>query len=144
MATTSDFLAQTLFVRKIENALRDFLNFDIFSLRTTVLQNAITQGLSGNNENMDSIGNYFDNTTVYIGKYFGSTVYADALMQLTYDKSAEGLFGEDGGLIFHPEVGLEFAAPFANIRWQFAPDLGALDSSWVPATSITLSWRMQF
>ncbi|MBP5443290.1 MAG: translocation/assembly module TamB domain-containing protein [Treponema sp.] len=144
VATTSDFLAQTLFVRKIENALRDFLNFDIFSLRTTVLQNAITQGLSGNNENMDSIGNYFDNTTVYIGKYFGSTVYADALMQLTYDKSAEGLFGEDGGLIFHPEVGLEFAAPFANIRWQFAPDLGALDSSWVPATSITLSWRMQF
>lgn len=144
VATTSDFLAQTLFVRKIENALRDLLNFDIFSLRTTILQNAITQGLSGNNENMDSIGNYFDNTTVYIGKYFGSTVYADAMMQLTYDKSADGLFGEDGGLIFHPEVGLEFAAPFANIRWQFAPDLGALESSWVPATSITLSWRMQF
>ncbi|MBO4318895.1 MAG: translocation/assembly module TamB domain-containing protein, partial [Treponema sp.] len=144
VATTSDFLAQTLFVRKIENALRDLLNFDIFSLRATVLQNAITQGLSGNNENMDSIGNYFDNTTVYIGKYFGSTVYADALMQLTYDKSAEGVFGSDGGLIFQPEVGLEFAAPFANIRWQFAPDLGALDSSWVPATSITLSWRMQF
>ncbi|MBP5358511.1 MAG: translocation/assembly module TamB domain-containing protein, partial [Treponema sp.] len=66
VATTSDFLAQTLFVRKIENALRDLLNFDIFSLRTTVLQNAITQGLSGNNENMNSIGNYFDNTTVYI------------------------------------------------------------------------------
>ena len=144
VATTSDFIAQTLFVRKIENALRDLLNFDIFSLRTTVLQNAITQGLSGNDENMNSIGNYFDNTTVYIGKYFGSTVYADALMQLTYDKAADGLFGEDGGLIFQPEVGLEFAAPFANIRWQFAPDLGALDSSWVPATSITLSWRMQF
>ncbi|MBP5452415.1 MAG: translocation/assembly module TamB domain-containing protein, partial [Treponema sp.] len=66
VATTSDFIAQTLFVRKIENALRDLLNFDIFSLRTTVLQNAITQGLSGNNENMNSIGNYFDNTTVYI------------------------------------------------------------------------------
>ncbi|HBB42726.1 MAG TPA: hypothetical protein DCZ74_04345, partial [Treponema sp.] len=72
-------------------------------------------------------------------------VYADAQLQWTYDENSvvEG-DGPLSGLVFKPEIGFELTAPFANIRWQFAPDMGSLQKSWVPATSISLSWRINF
>ena len=105
------------------------------------------QGLDMGNraENNSVIGNLFDNSTVYIGKYFGSDVYADALLHWTYDKKIAGSGEAVGeGLVFQPEIGLEFNAPFANIRWNFAPDLSDFQESWAKSTSITLSWRLAF
>ena len=145
-AAAGDFVAQTVLTRKLENALRDLLNFDIFSLRTTVLQNVVNQTLSNSNENeFGGIGNFFDNTTVYIGKYLGKDIYVDALMQWSMDDAtrSEGL-DTGGGLVFHPEVGMEMLSPFGNIRWQFSPDFGAIQNSVVSSTSLTLSWRLQF
>ena len=142
-----DYGVQVTLLRKFENALRDLCNFDIFSIRTTALQNTIMQGLDMGNraENNSVIGNLFDNSTVYIGKYFGSDVYADALLHWTYDKKIAGSGEAVGeGLVFQPEIGLEFNAPFANIRWNFAPDLSDFQESWAKSTSITLSWRLAF
>lgn len=146
VVATGDWFAQTVFVRKIENALRDLCNFDIFSLRTSLLQNAINNGILGSaSTESNNIGNYFDNSTVYIGKYFGNDIYVDAMLQWTYDQNAVSE-GQDstGRLVFRPEIGFELAAPFANIRWQMAPDLQNLQNSLVPDTSITLSWRIAF
>ncbi|MBQ0039595.1 MAG: translocation/assembly module TamB domain-containing protein [Treponema sp.] len=142
-----DYGVQVTVLRKVENALRDLCNFDIFSIRTTALQNTIIQGLDIGKraENNSVIGNLFDNSTVYIGKYFGSDVYADALLHWTYDRKVAGSSEAMGeGLVFQPEIGLEFNAPFANIRWNFAPDLSDFQESWAKSTSITLSWRVAF
>lgn len=142
-----DYGVQVTLLRRFENSLRDLCNFDIFSLRTTALQNTIMQGLEMGNrpENNSVIGNLFDNSTVYIGKYFGSDVYADALLHWTYDRKMAGASEAMGdGLVFQPEVGLEFNAPFGNIRWNFAPDLSDMQESWAKATSVTLSWRWSF
>jgi hypothetical protein len=142
-----DYGVNATVLRKIEGALRDLWNFDIFSVRTTILQNSLMQGLNINSksENDSVIGNLFNNSTVYIGKYFGSDIYADALLHWSYDSAkANSGDGTGSGLVFQPEIGLEFAAPFANIRWNFAPDLGEFKQSWTQATSITLSWRISF
>ena len=147
LVAAGDYGVQVTLLRKIESALRDLSNFDIFSVRTTILQNSIMQGLNMNraSDNNSIIGNLFDNSTVYIGKYFGDDIYADALLHWTYDKTKVDSGGASGnGLVFQPEIGLEFEAPFANIRWNFAPDLGELQQSWTQATSITLSWRVSF
>ena len=147
LVAAGDYGVQVTLLRKIESALRDLSNFDIFSVRTTILQNSIMQGLNMNrtSDNNSIIGNLFDNSTVYIGKYFGDDIYADALLHWTYDKTKVDSGGTSGnGLVFQPEIGLEFEAPFANIRWNFAPDLGELQQSWTQATSITLSWRVSF
>ena len=146
VVATGDWFAQTVFVRKIENALRDLCNFDIFSLRTSLLQNAINNGILGSaTTESNNISNYFDNSTVYIGKYFGNDIYVDAMLQWTYDKdAASGAQDSNGSLVFRPEIGFELSAPFANIRWQMAPDLQNLQNSLVPDTSITLSWRITF
>ncbi len=101
--------------------------------------------MNTDNEKGSLISNLFDNSTVYIGKYFGSSIYVDALMHWTYDDSkTSSLDTTGGGLVFQPEIGLELESPFANIRWSFAPNLGELQQSWVQSTSITLSWRLNF
>lgn len=150
VATGLDYGIQVTFLRNIENTLRDFMNFDIFSIRTPIMQNT-TRILQNGNVNGLNLGNFLDNSTVYIGKYFGSSVYADAMMRWSYDDS-KGLTGEGfNNLHFQPEIGFEVSSPFANIRWSLAPDMmdlmhgGFTDpGSWVPAASITLSWKFSF
>ncbi len=146
MISALDYGVQVTVVRKLENALRDLFNFDIFSIRTAILQNAIKQGLNmdSNDEKVYSFSNYFDNSTVYIGKYFGESLYLDAMLHWTYDELAAESGDSATGLVFHPEIGLELSSPVANIRWNFAPDLGDLQNSWVSGNSITLSWRLSF
>ena len=143
---TTDYVVQSTIGRAIENKLRDWLNFDIFSVRTTVLQNTLRMGFSGDLSRRDlSVGNFLDNSTVYIGKYFGSVLYADALMHLVYDKTRVDDSTTAQGITFQPEFGFELEAPFANIRWDMAPDITAmLNNVIVPSTSLTLSWRFSF
>lgn len=143
--TGVDYGFQVLVLRKIENALRDLLNFDIFSLRTMGLQNSLRQWLNvGSEKEPLTISNFLDNTTVYIGKYFGSSLYADALFHIAYDETMV-LSGESStGLVFQPEVGLEMDSPFGTIRWSMSPEIGSSQDLWTPPTSITLSWKFVF
>lgn len=137
-----DYGFQMLVLRKIENALRDFLKFDILSLRTMGLQNSLKQWLNVDGEdNKLTVGNFFDNTTVYIGKYFGSSIYADAMLHFAYDEKKALEEGSESGLMFQPEIGLEMDSPFGTIRWSIAPDIGNMQHLWVPSTSIGISWK---
>ena len=153
-----DYGLQLTAFKKFENALRDLFNFDIFSVRVNLLQNAVKYGINSNASASSAearaalrnpVGNLLDNMSVYIGKYFSSDIYADALLQWTYNQNAAGNSGILGsGLVFRPEIGIELEAPFANIRWDFAPEFGGLQDNAIPnvvaATSLTLSWRFTF
>lgn len=148
--SAGDYAVQSLIGRNIENKLREFLNFDILSIRTNVLQNALKQGLSNNvlsfsETNSIGIGNLLDNSTVYIGKYFGSDLYVDALMHWSYDDTRVDDTLTIGGLVFKPEIGFELVSPFVNIRWSMAPDIDAMmNNRIVSSTSVTLSWNFSF
>lgn len=141
-----DYLVQATVMRGVENALRELTNFDIFSIRTNILQNAVKQSFDKNSTNNQlTVGNFFDNSAVYVGKYFGSAMYVDALMHWTYDETKLGDDTSVSGLVFQPEFGLEMASPYVNIRLGVAPDLEAIQKSlWMPSTSITLSWKHSF
>lgn len=165
LIATGDYAIQSTLGRTLENALREYLNFDIFSLRTNVLQNAIRQTLSSDSAEM-KIGNYLDNSTVYIGKYFGSSLYADALMHVSYEDSILG--SEDTErLTFQPEIGFEMdisqvfaplwnlflpriglnpSATVANVRFSLSPELGSgiRNINLASSTSVTLSWKFSF
>ena len=145
--TGTDLLTQMGVFRNAENLIRDTLNLDIFSLRTLVLQNIVF----GNSvQNVDSssrwtAGNFLDNTTVYMGKYFGSSLYVDALLHFSYydrDVYQNRVYENTmfpavfGNLLFLPEIGLEFDSPFGLIRWGISP---------IPEdNNITLSWRFSY
>ena len=143
----SDYALQSTIMRQAENKLRELLNFDIFSVRTNVLKNtynlSVSRNLTGGNI---SIGNFLDNTTVYIGKYLGTSLYIDAMLHLSYENGGiKTKDSSDGVLTFQPEIGMELESPFANIRINMAPDLNALlKNQFVPSTSVTLSWKFTY
>lgn len=148
LVNSSDILTQIGIFRGVENNIRDVFNLDIFSIRTMILQNAIIgPAMQSSTESEMTIGNYFDNTTVYMGKYLGSAIYADALLHFSYydPKSAQNLGTEQnfyGNLLFQPEIGVEMATPFFLLRWAIAPsDLSTL---FVADNSITLSWKFSY
>ena len=142
----SDYAIQSTVVRQAENKLRDLLNFDIFSLRTNVLQNTYNYSMSRNStKEKVSIGNFLDNTTVYIGKYLGSSLYVDAMLHVTYEDIDVNDLEQTGKMLFQPEFGMELESPFANIRVNMAPNINALlKNQFVPSTSVTLSWKYAF
>lgn len=159
----SDYALQSTVMRSMENKLRDLLNFDIFSIRTNVLQNTLSMGMSGDlSKNNISIGNFLDNSTVYVGRYLGSSLYVDAMLHVSFENAQTNDIISVGRPIFQPEFGLEFESPFSNIpvninpdfgflftgpniRINMAPDINAmLKGEFIPSTSLTLSWKLTF
>ena len=146
VVTTGDYLLQSFVFRGLENKLRDFMNFDIFSVRTNVLQNTVNMSSSGlfSKDNI-SIGNFLDNSTVYIGKYFGSALYVDAMVHFSFENGDVNDPTKAQGFQLKPEFGLELELPIANIRWNMAPDITALmNNEYVPSSSVSLSWNFSF
>ncbi len=141
---TGDYALQMVFTRKLENALRDLLKFDIFSVRTMVVQNVLKQGIEQTSFS-NPAGNYFDDTTVYIGKYLDNSIFADAMLRLDYDENRVGDRYTVNGLSFRPEIGFELDSPFVNIRWSMSPEFeDLLNLRLVQNTALTLSWKLDF
>jgi hypothetical protein len=140
MNSTTDFLAQFSVVRRLERGIRDLLWLDMFSVRTQVLQNAVFQaaGLQDRVDRITGVGNYFDNTTVFLGKYIGRDMFVQSMVSLRYDRNRT----EMGGLRFEPDIGVELESPFFNIRWDFIPT--HLENWYVNDNSITLTWTRSF
>ena len=146
-----DYAIQSALGRKIENSLRELLNFDIFSVRTNVLQNTVNYSMARNSsasKEVFAIGNLLDNSTVYMGKYLNNSIYVDAMLHLSLDdtvKSYDELIASGSNLVFQPEFGMELESPFVNIRWSVAPDIKALmNQQYKPSSALTLSWKFSF
>jgi hypothetical protein len=125
-STTSDLLAQFFLVRQVERRLRNFLQLDMFSFRTQVFQNVLfrTTGLMQQPvDRINDVGNYFDNTTLFGGKYIGQDMFVQGMLSMRYDANRNTF----GGMTFQPDFGLELqGAMFRNynlrIRWDFLPE----------------------
>ena len=142
-----DYGMQVAFFRRVEKRLRNLLKFDIFSFRTTVVQNTMLQMFNLNKGRQLSIGNFLDNSTVYIGKYFGDALYADAMLQVVYDEKTFDRGKFLSGLHLQPEIGFEMNSPYATIRFSISPDFtdkSFMRNLMVPDTSITISKKWQF
>jgi hypothetical protein len=139
-----DSLAQFTVIRRLQRVVRDLLGLDMFSVRTQILQNVVLQGsnrsrVTGNiTERSGRPGNYFDNTTVFIGKYFASEIFGEAMLSFKYDENKISW----GGLALEPEIGLELRNPLFDIRLSMAP---LHPENWfISDTSISVIWRRTF
>ncbi|MGP1454145.1 MAG: translocation/assembly module TamB domain-containing protein [Treponema sp.] len=148
LVTSSDVLLnQIAMFKNLENRVRSFLHLDVFSFRSLLLQNAIFNLFNTNGKTLLDTSNYLDNTSVYIGKYFGSAIYADALLQLssyndtTLKKSTENR-PVYKNILFQPEIGIEMATPFFMMRWSMAPT--QLDTMFVGDTGLTFSFKHSY
>ena len=139
---SSNVLSQFAFFRQFERQVRDIFRLDMFSIRTRLLHNAVIYGVSGISQPTvdrgNIVGNYFDNTTVFIGKYVGRDMFVQGMLTMKYDPNSTAF----GGIVFEPDIGIELQSPFLNIRWDFFPYHP--ENWWVSDNSITLTWSKSF
>jgi hypothetical protein len=123
--STADIFTQFTLGRLFERQLRNFLQLDMFSFRTQVLQNFFfrSTGLMQQPVDRNGWGNYFDNTTLFGGKYIGPDMFIQGMLSMRYDANKSTF----GGMTFQPDFGLELQGPVVfnkynfRIRWDFVP-----------------------
>lgn len=146
VGAAGDFLSQFYIVRTFERTLRNFFRLDMLSFRTNVAQNFVLlpMGMKRPIDNNIRAGNYLDNTSVFLGKYFGSSVFAQAMFTLRYDENQRGFWGMGKELGMTPEfdIGIELQSPLFGIRFNVVPQ--HLENLFVNDMSFTLSWRRSF
>jgi hypothetical protein len=142
LVANSGALTQFMFFRQFERQIRDLLQLDMFNVRTRFLHNMVIFGAAGlvqyPVDRNYGVGNYFDNTTVFMGRYIGRDIFVHGTLRLRYDENRASF----GGIILEPDIGIEFNTPFVNIRWDFFPNHP--ENWWVSDHSITLSWSRSF
>jgi len=124
----ADMLAQFTVGRWLERQVRNFLQLDMFSLRTQVAQNLIFNAFPGiMQQPVDRngmLGNYLlDNTTLSGGKYIGQDLFLQGMLSMRYDANKN----THGGLAIQQNYGFELEGPVVNnynfrIRWDFKPE----------------------
>jgi len=148
IVVASDVLTQIGIFRNMENRIRDALNLDIFSIRTLIIQNALIGSVQQQERGTRmTLGNYFDNTTVYLGKNFGSAIYAEALLHFSYlddltTHNSGRILGINNNQLFQPELGFEMTTPFFLLRWGISPRNP--QTLFVSDNSVSLSWKFVY
>ncbi|MCL2042915.1 MAG: translocation/assembly module TamB [Treponema sp.] len=113
-------VAQVFLVRRFESQIRNFLQLDLFSFRTQFFQNLLlpqTGNIQSPVDRTGEVGNYFDNTTIFGGKYIGQDMFIQGMLSMSYDENRTTW----GGMVFRPDIGLELQNPWFSIRWDFTP-----------------------
>jgi len=138
-----DSLTQFAVINRLQRQVRNFLGMDMLSMRTQLLQNVVFQAAGGQFTNSASgkpfrLGNYFDNTTVFLGKYIGTDLFGEAMLSFKYDENKI----DWGGLVLEPELGFELRNPLFNI--QFNMVLIHPENLFINDVSFSLVWRRTF
>ncbi|MDR0629718.1 MAG: translocation/assembly module TamB domain-containing protein [Treponema sp.] len=146
LASTADILAQTQLFRHVQRRIRDFLFLDMFSFRTQLLQNIVSQSIMRQDDTNSSVfGNSFDNTAVFLGKYIGPNVFLQVITSLRYDEYRRDLeVLRPGGLniqgyTIEPDIGMELHGPLFDIRVNVVPRHP--EAMFINDVSCTLTWR---
>jgi hypothetical protein len=137
--SASEFIPQLNVTRVLENRIRDAAGFDIFYLRTQVLQNWLIDMSQSKAENSENpLARYMDRSSVYAGKYLNDSIFAYGSMGV---REATPLVGSTTSIINY-ELGVELDAPFGRLTWALAPE------DWKTLKfrdqSLSLSWKLSY
>ena len=127
-----DSLAQFYLLNRVQREVRNFLGLDMLSVRTQFVQNFVLQP-----EYTTTFGNYFDNTTVYIGRYFSPDIFGELMLTFRLDE-----LNPSAGVRLEPQVGVEFRGPLFDIRLDVAPQ--NYRNWFLDDISFSIFWRRTF
>ena len=143
---TSDFVSQFGIIRGFETSIRDALQLDLFSIRTQLFQNLIRGVLDQAQYPLDSdvppLGQYLDNTTLFVGKYLGTDLFLELLVQLRGADPVAETTRSLAGIAVESEVSLEWETPFFNLEWSFFPTDPS--SLFITDNTISFSWEYSY
>ncbi len=145
---TGDLVSQFSIMRGFEQKVKDIFKLDLFSIRTQMIQNIIVdrfinEPAAGNNSS-DLFSKYLDNTTLYLGKYFGNTLFLQTLIQLGTDVPFETEQSSSSRpLQVQAKVSLEWKTPLFLLDFSVEPNFLDPVSS-INNTSLSLSWGYSY
>ncbi|HUZ18024.1 MAG TPA: translocation/assembly module TamB domain-containing protein [Spirochaetia bacterium] len=148
VALTGDLLGQFSIMRAFEDRVKQALNLDLFSVRTDLLQNIIQEKVLGQAPPPSatpgySLGRYLDNTTLFLGKYFGNDLFLEAMISLTSNNAFLNEYGNYGNLQVDSNILLEWKTPLFLLQLSVQPTPAQFLSSLLNA-SLSLSWGFSF
>jgi translocation and assembly module TamB len=127
--TGSEILGQVGVFREIESEIRDRLALDLFSIRTGLFQNFLQDVIVTpdpdvplNNNSPITLGRYLRNTTLLMGRYIGDEVFMELMVQLQEQNPVDRPANDFIGIEIDAEFSLEWATPFFDLTWTFAPE----------------------
>ncbi len=146
---TSDLVTQFGIIQSFEKKVKSIFNLDLFSIRTQMIQNILidrfvedSSGIS--NGRLDSFGSYLNNTTLYLGKYFGNDIFLQALLQISNEQlTSAGQLSTTDELLLESTISLEWQTPFFLLGFSIKPDFNDPLSS-IQNTSLKLSWDYSY
>lgn len=147
LLATSRVFGQMGIVQPFEEALQEGLNLDMVSIRTDIIGNTLAEGLTrdANSElatQSQSLGRLLDNTSMYVGKYIGNSLFLSGTISADYPE-IQRIDSVFGGLEFQTSVDLEMITPFFSVLWSYSPDFQG-STKFVIDNEITLKWRFSY
>jgi hypothetical protein len=138
-----EYISQARWVRVVERWVRNILDLDVFSLRSPLIRNATKEAMqifNSSDSNDTSLGKYLDNTTIFVGKYIGTSLFLQAMVSLRYDSNSAEEFSR--GLTLEPDFGVELRNPLFTLRLNVVPEHP--ENLWINDVSFTMNWRWTF
>jgi hypothetical protein len=143
----TDVVSQFGIIQGFESAVRETLQLDLFSIRTQLFQNLLRGVIDQNQElpldtQAPSLGQYLDNTTLFMGKYLGTDLFMELLVQLRATDQAQTDATSLTGIEIESEFGLEWQTPFFLLEWSFFPrDPSTL---FLADNTVSFSWEYSY
>lgn len=105
----------------LSSTIRDSLNLDMFSIRTSIFRNIIFDTIfySGT-DNYSPIARYLNDTTIYLGKYLTPKLFLQGLIHLEATKNTQLSFMASD-LSLDLEISLEWQTPLGTISFATSP-----------------------
>ncbi len=143
---TSDLVTQFGVINRFERSVRDALGLDLFSVRTQLFQNLVLGSLPQPEYPLDntspSLGQYFENTAVFLGKYLGPELFMELLFSMRSRSPFEPVPEGEGPVEFEAELGLEWQTPLFLLQWRFFPSNP--ETLFVTDNQIEFSWEFSY
>lgn len=133
-------------IKNFERTVKESLNLDLFSIRTKMVENIVRDQLFARDaaplDNSSMLGKYLDNTTLLVGKYLGSDLFLESMIQLSSADASVPNEGILGGLKIDWELSLEWKTPFFVLDWSFLPQHP--ENLFLSDTTFSFSWKYSF
>jgi hypothetical protein len=133
----SQFIPQLDVTRVYLDKARDGLGLDMLSMKTQVLQNWLIDIAVPASQTGDALGQYFDQSEIYAGKYLNDSIFAHASLLLN-DNPLAGYTKPE----LDSELGVELDSPFGLIQWNVDPK--NWDNLLISDQSLSISWKLSY
>ena len=141
MLLASDVASQFFIMRPFEQAVRDLLHLDMFSIRTQMVQNVLFGKLLGSQLSGGGL-NPLDNTTLSLGKYLGTDLFLEMLLRFQTTDVASAPFGSSGQVRTEGEFSFEWQTPLFLLEWTFTPRHP--ETLFLTDNSLGISWGFSY